>query len=167
MLAVISHRLVGFNDYFYLLINNTKRGRFLSHQEAVGIAQIADKSRPRKTQTFTDLFWLFFRNFLHFLMPNKSQTRKFNMYSATLCALVDRSSLTDRLFMWSIADSKGRGDELIPRLFFIYKLNDTIDTYRFAGLWVNEDVGGVHVFKVQTIADIVYSRPISIVMEAF
>jgi len=52
-------------------------------------------------------------------------------------------------------------------LLFLYELNDTINTDGFAGLWVNEDIRRVHIFKVQTVADIVHSVTVTIVMEAF
>ena len=51
--------------------------------------------------------------------------------------------------------------------FFLDKLNDTINTDRFAGLRVDKDVCGMHIFEVQTVADIVYSVTVTVVMETF
>ena len=52
-------------------------------------------------------------------------------------------------------------------LLFLYKLNDTIDTNWLAGLRIDEDVGRMHIFEIQTLADIVYAFTFSVVTKAF
>ena len=52
-------------------------------------------------------------------------------------------------------------------LLFLNELNDTINTDWFAGLRVDEDVSRVHIFEVQTLADIVHAFSFSVVMKAF
>ena len=52
-------------------------------------------------------------------------------------------------------------------LFFLSELNDTINTDGFAGLRVDEDIRGVHIFEVKPVADIVDSVTVTIVMETF
>ncbi len=34
-------------------------------------------------------------------------------------------------------------------------------------MWINEDVSRVHIFEVQTIADIIHTVPVTVVTEAF
>lgn len=80
MLAVISHRLIGFKFLVIKYISYKKKyERILIHFEAVGNAHNTDKSRPYTIWTFADLLLVSFKNFLHFEMSNKSQTRKYNM----------------------------------------------------------------------------------------
>ena len=52
-------------------------------------------------------------------------------------------------------------------LLFLYKLNDTIYAYRFAGLCVNEDIRSVHIFEIQTFVDIVHTFTFSVITKAF
>ena len=51
--------------------------------------------------------------------------------------------------------------------FFLYKLYNAINTNRLAGLWINEHICRVHIFKVQSVANVVCSITITIVMKAF
>ena len=58
----------------------------------------------------------------------------------------------------------GKGGDLY---FFLYKLYNAINTNRFAGLRINEHICRVHIFKVQSVANIVHTIAVSIVMKAF
>ena len=73
----------------------------------------------------------------------------------------------DFLFLLSRSPQKHRSEMDDYLFIFLYKLYNAINTNRLAGLRVNEDISRVHIFKVQSVANIVHTIAISIVMKAF
>ena len=47
------------------------------------------------------------------------------------------------------------------------KLDDTINTCWFVGKFINKDICRVHVFKIQTVTNIVYAFAFAVVTETF
>lgn len=116
MLAVISHRLIGFKFLVIKYISYKKKyERILIHSKAVGNAHIPISHAHIQYGRLLTYYWYIFSNFLHSRVPNKSQTRKYNM--SPLFNAVGASYLTkDGAKVQQIFDIRKRNGDFLRKI---------------------------------------------------